>query len=368
MADSDSAPQLNIATAQSLHMWLQKLSEVPVGGVIDAQDVGNPIYVTDDFSLTPSDPFINAGFTSVDGSPSQWRREVRLDAAAGATDDGSQLLVLSDMPTLPNIDCIVISSISRKSTDQVYVYATLRSIFQEFPPEAHVNILVGNSDADYVSAANLTEQFGAEDAARVHVIPTPPDVADYLSGLAIAKRGGWNFARGLLKYRGSRGIIILEDDVEWAPGSPALLQNLTEQTRLSVMSLYNLWCETLGGRRAVATSGLLSAEVPDRGWGFQWFSQGFYVAAEFARPLGEHHLVHLNTYCWDKLVNYFLVAHNLDVAYTYPSVLQHRGRVSTGPWGDHASTCYLGDTSAVPDDTGGEVRSSPPPGGLSQKE
>ena len=122
-----------------------------------------------------------------------------------------------------------------------------------------------------------------------------------------------------------------------------LLQKLIAQTALPVLSLYNRWCEDMPGRHSVARAENLHIEVPNRDFGFQWYSQGFYVAAPFARALGEHHMMNLNRFGWDMLVNFFLINHNLDVGYTFPSMLQHRGVVSSGLWGQHASSCYLED-------------------------
>ena len=336
-------PPLQHGIVDAVHLWLMQMRAIPIGEVVEMKTAGNPMYVTDNFGLTTDDPFINLGFKALPETIGHWQRVVHLDETVIPALSNEGPLALSEMPTLPDIDCIAISSINRRHAEKVYVYDTLRSLFQVFPAEAQINVLVGNADANYLSMPRLVEEVGGRDATRVHVVSTSPEIADYLLSLPLPKRGGWNFSRALLGYTGSRGIILLEDDIDLPKGSPELLQSVLQQAPLPIVSLYNHSCENLPGRRSVAQEGSFHAEVPERWWGFQWYSTGLYIAAPFARPLGAHHLVHLNSFCWDKLINYFLAAHNLDVAYTYPSMIQHRGLVSTGTWGQHESHCYLGD-------------------------
>lgn len=351
-AERDTARKpavLKTDVVNSLHDWLEHVAQSQIGAVVDETEVGNPMSVLDRFLLTPGDAFQNAGFYPETQLKNIWRREVFLDRAAGIAEPSFSDLVLSSLPTLPYIDCIAISSISRPGSDKVYLYETLDSIFRAFPKEAQVNVLVGNKNSEYVEEANLRSRFGEEGAARIHVWPTPDDVSDYLASLPIAKRGGWNFARGLLKYHGKKGLILLEDDVEWASDGAALLQESLMGTTLPIVSLYNQSCEDLPGRRRVSNHGRLSLESPSRDFGIKWYSQGFWVAPEITQALGEHQFIHMNGFCWDGLINTFLEAHGLDSGYCYPSLIQHRGVVSTGPWHEHVSRCFL-------DDDGGEAR------------
>ena len=163
---------------------------MPVGGAIDEKEAGHPMYLVNELGLGPSDPFVNAGFAPDADRPGSWVRVVDLESSADAPSSASETLVLSELPSLPDIDCIAIISIGRSETKKVYLYETIRSIFRHFPAEAKVNVLVGNSNDAYVHQAELELRFGEVDAKRIHIFTTSPQATDYLSALPVCKRGG----------------------------------------------------------------------------------------------------------------------------------------------------------------------------------
>ena len=329
------------STAWSDLAWFESLADVKPGSTVKRSEIAHSLAAISDWGHR-MDPWRAMGFHADAEDMNLMHREVDVAAEARLSSHPREQLVLSKMPSLPDVDCVAISSIHRPHVPKDYIYATLKSIFASFPKEVVVNILVGNADTAYLAPEILTAELGEDHLDQIVVIPPSKAMAEYLQQNNVEWRGSWNYARGLLSYRGTRGLVLLEDDVEWAQGSVPILHQILQSTPVPIISLYNVFCQQLQGRVSLLSRAGVSLDQPSREAEFIR-TQGLYFSASVANELGRHQFLRINGYCWDRLLNFFLEDRDMDMGYTFPSLLQHRGHVSSGNWGVHETGCYLDD-------------------------
>ncbi len=259
-------------------------------------------------------------------------------------------LVPTQLPGMPAIDAIAVISIYREDVPQQYIYPMLRSTFDAFEADIEINVLVGNADGAYLATEVLKTELGASRAARVHVWTTAAETADFLGHhFERRRRGSWNYARALLAYGGSRGLLLLEDDVEWGPRGGEVAAALLAEAPLQVVSLYNYQCfrpdgQAAGDRTAPAITTRASRQLLQCGF---TCTQAMYFPAEVVAPVGRHIQLRMHEMPYDMLMHNFFLHHELAVNYTYPSLVQHVGRqtaIHTSP-GFHQTRCFHGDGS-----------------------
>ena len=245
-------------------------------------------------------------------------------------------------PRLPQVDTIAIISIARPDAGEPYIYATLRSLFATISPDIEVNVIVGDDNPAYLAADVLAHQLGAGPAGHVHVWPATAAWADHLhEHLGVHARAAWNYSRALAGYRGSRGLLLLEDDVVWAHEAAAPLAHLLGPPSPPAISLYNFFCGRLPGGSS-ATEGpshILSVAARDLPWKFSRTQTMLYQAALVA-PMAHYMQLRLEVLPLDLLVGEFMAEHELTFGFAEPSMVQHIGRHTTGLGSFHASPCF----------------------------
>ena len=285
----------------------------------------------------------NLGFAPA--SPSSRHALVR---GAALVDSQAPTLVPTSLPEMPAIDGIAVISIYRQDADQQYIYAMLRSTFDAFPAGIQVNVLVGNADDAYLSDERLAEELGAARAGQVHVWPAAAATADFMAEhFERKRRGSWNYARALAAYGGSRGLLLLEDDVDWGPQAGAIAADLVAAQPLQVVSFYNYECFRADGVEAgeMAAPAITTRGSQDlRTVGFTC-TQAMYFPAELTGAVSRYIQLRMHKMPYDNLMNLFFLHHELAANYVYPSLVQHVGwqtAIHTSP-GFHQSRCFHGD-------------------------
>ena len=283
------------------------------------------------------------GFVPV--SASTYRREADL---TGELAD----LVPTNSSQLSEIDSIAIVSVDRSDDGEPYLYRTLRSLFAAFPPDVQVNVLVGNADARYVAFDRLADAVGADNARRVHAWPTSEATANFLRDhLEPSRRGGWNTVRSLRSYRGSKGLLLMEDDIIWAEQAIIPFNDAIKARPVAAFSLYNNRCQALStvispevgevlAHASPDTSPLIVAEVDTRVYGFDCM-QAVYYAATLPGPLGRYTHRRMHTMSHDCSVGRFFTENEAVIGYPFPSLVQHIGTKSAyHTWAFHYSPCF----------------------------
>ena len=269
-----------------------------------------------------------------------WRRDANMLA--------TETLVPSLMPELPEIDAVAVISTFRPQVREQYIYETLTQLFRALPAEAQVNVLVGNSDTDYVAPAVLSEKLGDAHAARIHVIFTPTDVDQYFKAhrSKVSVKATWNYARALRSYRGDKHLLLFEDDIVLADHALMAIRPLLLQKRTGIFSLYNdrcssveAWWQPEGSKLSVGTQ-----VMRENGGDFP-STQAIVYAASLANDLGDYLTLRAGREPYDYMTGRYLVQFNYEIGYVDPSVVQHVGYATTGLSAGHPprTSCFLPD-------------------------
>ena len=285
------------------------------------------------------------------GTAQIWHNIGFVPDASGALERRADLLgelpalasTLADEPA--GVDCVAVISIDRHGEEEPYLYRTLRSFFAGSPPGLHVNVLVGNDDLDYVSPARLTAALGEAWAGQVHVHPTSPATTAYLRAqLPPYRRGGWNYARALRGYRGTRGLLVMEDDVLWARGGMAALAAWRQEPAPLALSLFNHHCAQLSGEREHTRAAFRVNTVAGRQHTFMNLQAMVYSPA-IADSVGRYMQLRMHKEIYDRVVGWYFTLHSVTIGYAFPSIAQHIGLASAAKghgytWGFHQSSYY----------------------------
>ena len=304
--------------SHALLAWSASTEAIPVGGVLEEQALG------------PAGPWqMRAlGFTPVHDR--RWQRQAAVNASLTAKPLGAD--------ALPHVGAISVLSIDRNNGQTPYLYATLRSLFDELPADAVVNVFVGDASLDYVQPDRLAEHVGLDAALRVHVVGSDQGVLDYMqvADFTRSERASWNYARMLRAYRGPLWHLTFEDDVELGRGSLRAFEALVGGRQPDVLSLYNnkCWGEDTPlefAKPRIKRHGRSSF------WGTQ--SVAFFGAASY--DVGTYVQAHLGELPFDLLINRYLKRGAYSLGYVYPSMVQHMGVLTSGLGFHHTSDCYM---------------------------
>lgn len=256
-------------------------------------------------------------------------------------------LVPSDMPSLQSIDAIAVITVYRPFLgEQQYAYATLRSLLRELPQEAQINMMVGNALVDYLSADRLANEIGADNVGRIHVHPTSADIAQFFEDepIGVATRATWNFARALRGYRGTRHLMLLEDDISLAQGSMAALHPYLEAPEAPVFTLFNDRCGSIPVTQQLPASALAVAATPMRRNSDFPTTQATLFSSGVANAAGRYIATRAGRESYDYMLGRFFAQTQSALGYIRPSIVQHEGRSSTGLSGPNNvpySACYV---------------------------
>lgn len=259
-----------------------------------------------------------------------------------------------DVPGLPGIGCVVVPSVARPMAPGVehYIYGTLRSLLASMPTGTAINVMVGTSDASFVSKSALVRALGVARSEQVHVFAASAAIEQYLRRHApLRARTTWNHARALASYTGSGKVLFVEDDVLWSRRASEFVMGASWMTSPSIISLYhappyNGFCfahafcqkETVLTIRADLYEGLFSC------------CQALLYEADFAREVACMLRLRMNGVPTDtNMANYFW-HRKTTLGFARPSLVQHIGRQSSGLSAFHEAVCFVPEPALDPVD------------------
>ncbi len=307
-----------LAQLESDQQWLGKTAPIAVGA-------STPI--NDDIPL-----WENLGFAPHPDDPTQATRQARLDTTFSS--------VPAECEELSHIDCVTMSTIERRTSDKQYVYDTLRSVFATFPVGVQVNLAVGDDRTEFVSRKRLHAELGPLHAEQVHVWAASPAQTAHLKDFKVARRAAWNYARAIRSYQGSTGLLLMEDDVQWAAGGINRFDYWLAGHRLPVISLYNYQGPPFPDDRRFTLADLVTTHINEPRHIFDC-TQAMYIAAPVTRALGDFILLRAHLRPYDLLLDTFCASHRLSIGHTYPSLVQHIGEHTNGLGRFHQSNCFV---------------------------
>ena len=274
----------------------------------------------------------NLGFAPQADNPAVGTRHARLDATFDS--------IAAECEELNHIDCVTMLTIERRNSSKQYVYDTLRSVFATFPPGVQVNLAVGDDRTDFVSRSKLHAELGPMHAQQVHVWAASNVDTAHLKDFKVARRAAWNYARAIRSYRGTTGLLLMEDDIQWALGGVSRLDYWLAGHRLPVISCYNYQSPPWPDDKRLKVADLVTTSVDEPRHVFDC-TQAMYIAAPVARALGDYILLRTHVWPYDLLLDTFCATHRLSIGHTYPSLVQHMGEQTNGLGRFHQSNCFL---------------------------
>ena len=293
--------------------WLDAAQAVAEGGT----------YSPPQNDETAQDTLAALGYRPLPNS-SDWMRDANLLL--------EQPLAMSSMAELPQIDAIAMISTFRPYLQEQYIYPSLKKLFTALPPTAIVNILVGNAQTDYVQPDVLAHAIGADFASRVHIVPAPESTSRYFDTVQawIAKRATWNYARALRSYRGTTNLLLVEDDIDVAPGAFSSLRPYLAAEVAGIYLMYNDRCKVGKPMWAMPESAVtihpftirLNSEFPT--------TQAIVYSSSVAHHVGDYIAVRAGRESYDYMIGRYLADFEYVIGYVYPSVVQHTGLLTSG--------------------------------------
>lgn len=232
---------------------------------------------------------------------------------------------------------LVISTVCREEN---YLEATMKSLAEDHPAgfDQPVSLVVGSPVTAYLDHHRLR--------AGVTVIEMGPNAWAWIKNSNVFHRASWNYYRCLTRCdEGTRGTLIVEDDVQFARGwrvrLDCTLMALEEQYGADfVLAVYAPWTFPLHGQ--------LYAEYPRARF---FGTQAVYYTAKtrdgFAKYLKAHGLA-ANENGYDYLLRDYLLKADLLLLATTPSLVQHIGKKTTGLGAWHFSPNFVEDVRAEP--------------------
>jgi hypothetical protein len=242
-------------------------------------------------------------------------------------------LTPSVMPALPEIDAVAVISVYRpKLQQEQYIYPTLRSLLAELPEGGIVNVLVGNGDTAYLDDAMLIEHVGAHAPARVRVMAPPEGVAEFFAqhAIATAPKATWNFSRAMRSYRGSKHLLMLEDDVRLSANGLLHMRPYLNHAPVDVFTLFNDRCDGVRTSLRRADTELALGMVTIRKNNDFPTTQMLVISAHAANDAGEYLVTRAGRESYDYMLGRFFAMTRSKLAYVKPSIAQHTGFETTG--------------------------------------
>lgn len=242
--------------------------------------------------------------------------------------------------TLDEIN-LVISTIWRQEN---YLETTLDSLSAEYPvgDRQPLCLVVGSPVTTHIERYRQLPGFS--------IVEMGPAAWSWIKNNITPHKATWNYYRCLTQSgTGTRGTLILEDDIRFARGWRARLEATVIALEKHygsgfVLVLYAAWFSALKGR----DGDHLYVEYPyDQFYG----TQGIYYPTEvqkgFAKYLKVQGVVG-NKNHYDLLLREYLLQSSIPMFATAPCLIQHIGRTSVieTPW--HESSDFVEDVTVRP--------------------
>lgn len=241
--------------------------------------------------------------------------------------------------TLENIN-LAMTTVWREEN---YLDATLSSLFVEYPSchDQPVSLVIGSPHTEHLA--------GYRSLPGITVIEMGSHAWSWIENTDVRNRATWNYYRCLTQCDlGTRGSLIIEDDVKFARGwrhrldmaLAALEDRFGSEFALTIYDPYG-WHPK---------ESCLYAVYP-----LQPFAgtQGVYYPARvrqgYAKYLRRHGVV-ANRDHYDYLLRDYLLQEDLPLFATVPSLIQHVGRTTTGVGSWHEAPRFLEDVTQEPID------------------
>lgn len=217
-----------------------------------------------------------------------------------------------------------------------YLDTMLDSLTVEHPISAErpISLVVGSPVSGYV------ERYRS--VPGISIIEMGPNTWSWIKNNSLAHRATWNYYRCLTQpTAGTRGTLILEDDIRFARGWRTRLSTTIADLEEHhgpdfVLALYSshgpAWFSMLGR----STSKQLYADYPPEKF---FGTQGMYYTTKsrqgFAKYLKTNGVIAHKTH-YDFLLGKYLSHAGLPLFATVPSIIQHIGESSAieNPWHD----------------------------------
>lgn len=242
--------------------------------------------------------------------------------------------------TLSKIN-IAISTVWR---EEDYLDATLESLLVEYPKSVQQPVCL-------VVGSPVTTHLDCYRAQRgISVVEMGPNTWGWIKERQTHHRATWNYYRCLTQpLAGTRGTLVLEDDIRFARGwsarLDATLSALEEQCGSSfVLALYAASYSVQKGRQC----GQLYAEYQHEHF---WNTQGIYYPAQVRQGFAKYLKVHGvmgNEHHYDFLLRGYLIQAGIPLFSTSPSLIQHTGKTSVIQNNWHESADFMEDITAEP--------------------
>ena len=261
-------------------------------------------------------------------------------------------LVPSKFRRRAGFDCVAIISIDRAEPGvEPYIYQTLPATLRALAPGAEVNIMVSDERAGYLCHERIAYLVGEDQARHVHVHAVNREVAETVRARCATSRARatWNVARLLRSYRGTQGLLVLEDDISWTQQGVRPLTHAMAAVGSNgppLLSLFNRFCDGLADAPAPMprTPEIVRSDTSVHRF---HYAQGLRYSPQMARRGGRHLESGLpDSDYYDSALGDFLPSQGWQVGYLYPSIIQHVGVHSSqgnGVGNGPVSTCMLGD-------------------------
>ena len=239
--------------------------------------------------------------------------------------------------TLENIN-VAITTVWRPEN---YVASTLDSLFSEYPAygDPPVSLVVGSPQTEHLACYRSLP--------GVKVVEMGTHTWSWIENNDVRHKVTWNYHRCLTQCEmGERGSLILEDDVKFAKGWRTRLDTTLVALEAEFVAAFVLTIYDPYGWRPKGN--LLYTKYPlERFVG----AQGLYYPAQvrqgYAKFLKRHGVVANKDHC-DYLLRDYLIQENLPLFATVPSLIQHRGRNTTGVGTWHEAPGFVEDVTAEP--------------------
>lgn len=236
--------------------------------------------------------------------------------------------------TLDKIN-LVITTVWREEN---YLDATLDSLSSEYP-------ICSSQPLSLVTGSPQNEHLECHRSSPgIVVVEMGPSAWSWIENNDVRHRATWNYYRCLSLYNaGTRGSLILEDDVKFAHGwrrRMELTLGALENRFGSgfVLTIYDPWDCTLGEMK-------LYTEYPREHF---TGTQGVYYPSKirqgFAKYLRRRGVIS-NSDHYDYLLRDYLIQENIPLFTTSPSLIQHMGRNTTGLGIWHEAPGYIEDVT-----------------------
>lgn len=239
--------------------------------------------------------------------------------------------------TLENIN-LTVSTVWRKDN---YLDVTLSDLFIEYPPchDQTITLVVGSPQTEHLACYRSR--------TGITIIEMGSHAWSWIKDTDVRNRATWNYYRCLTQCdTGTRGSLIIEDDVKFARGWRQRLDTTLAALEAKFGSEFVL--TIYDGYGWYPKESCWYAEYPLPPFAG---TQGVYYPARvregYAKYLRRHGVI-ANRDHYDYLLRDYLFQEKLPLFATVPSLVQHLGKNTTGVGSWHEAPYFLEDVTHEP--------------------